>query len=189
MRYNIDELNSFGCNLLYFMRISGYTQEKLSSILGVSQASLSYYIKGKRGVNSYTLYRLTRIFGIFPSQLIKESLLKRQYLKEITSVMLCEVRMSLCLDQTVFLSQIGLFFNEQREKAQITQEIVANFIGKDRSLISKFEKGIVDLPFSTLLKLCDFFDVSIDHVFPKDLSTTESRIVLFNNLGSPHVPS
>lgn len=53
---------------------------------------------------------------------------------------------------------------ELREAKGFSLEDVAKMIGKDKSMLSKYERGIVEPGMGVAKKLADFFNVSIDYL-------------------------
>lgn len=51
-----------------------------------------------------------------------------------------------------------------RVDAQKTQQEMADFLGVDRSTYVKYERGSSDPPTATLVRLADFFGVSVDRL-------------------------
>ena len=51
-----------------------------------------------------------------------------------------------------------------REDKDLNQTQVAKILGMSQTGYSKYEKGENDLPTAILIKLADFYDVSIDYL-------------------------
>ncbi len=51
-----------------------------------------------------------------------------------------------------------------REDKDLNQTQVAKFLGMSQTGYSKYETGENDIPTSILIKLADFYDVSIDYL-------------------------
>ena len=51
-----------------------------------------------------------------------------------------------------------------REDKDLNQTQVAKFLGMSQTGYSKYETGENDMPTSILIKLADFYDVSIDYL-------------------------
>lgn len=49
-----------------------------------------------------------------------------------------------------------------RQSRKMTQQDVAQFLGVDRSTYVKYERGTSDPPTATLVRLADYFNVSVD---------------------------
>ncbi|GKX68933.1 helix-turn-helix domain-containing protein [Inconstantimicrobium mannanitabidum] len=88
-----------------------------------------------------------------------------------------------------------LFFSKnlwflRTEKLKITQEKLAEEIGVEYSSISNYEReDKVNLPrLTTLIKMADFFSVSIDSLLFEDLEAFESSKVDLKKLGMKTLP-
>lgn len=57
---------------------------------------------------------------------------------------------------------------ELRKEAKVSQRELANFIEVQRSSLTNYELGRRNLTMSTLKKLSNYFDVSIDYIVYKD---------------------
>lgn len=53
---------------------------------------------------------------------------------------------------------------ELRKKSNLLQQDIANFLGIDRTTYAKWEIGKHDPDLSSIIKLADFFDVSVDYL-------------------------
>ena len=51
-----------------------------------------------------------------------------------------------------------------REDHDLTQKQIAGILGMSQTGYSKYETGENDLPTSVLIKLADFYDVSVDYL-------------------------
>lgn len=57
-----------------------------------------------------------------------------------------------------------------RTDAGLTQQDVARLLGVERSTYVKYERGQSDPPTATLIRLADYFGVSVDYVIGRDFS-------------------
>ncbi len=48
-----------------------------------------------------------------------------------------------------------------REKSKQSQESVASLLGKDQSQISRIERGLEEIRFSEINKVCEYFNVGL----------------------------
>ena len=55
-----------------------------------------------------------------------------------------------------------------RTSAKLTQQEVALHLGVDRTTYVKYERGDIDPPSSTLIRLADMFGVSVDYILEHD---------------------
>lgn len=53
---------------------------------------------------------------------------------------------------------------ELRLLRNLTQQAVADYIGVSAIVYSRYERGTREPPIDTLIKLSEFFDVSVDHM-------------------------
>lgn len=78
------------------------------------------------------------------------------------------------------------FFNKNlkfiRQKKGISQQELANKIGTDRSTISRWENDEMDITISNALLIADFFNVPMEDLTGKDM-TTEENFNSFDELG------
>lgn len=51
-----------------------------------------------------------------------------------------------------------------REDSDLTQAQVAEFLMCDQSLYSKYERGERDIPLRLLIKLAEYYNVSLDYL-------------------------
>lgn len=63
---------------------------------------------------------------------------------------------------------IGGFMYERiknlREDHDLTQEYVATYLKINRVVYNRYENGIREIPINLLIKLADFYNVSIDYM-------------------------
>ncbi len=53
---------------------------------------------------------------------------------------------------------------ELREDNNYTQIQIAEYLMCDQSLYSKYERGLREIPFKLVIRLADFYNVSIDYI-------------------------
>lgn len=53
---------------------------------------------------------------------------------------------------------------DMREDKDLTQKQIAEYLMCDQSLYSKYERGEREIPLNLLIKLADYYDVSIDYI-------------------------
>lgn len=53
---------------------------------------------------------------------------------------------------------------DMREDNDLTQKKIAEYLMCDQSLYSKYERGEREIPLSLLIKLADYYDVSLDYL-------------------------
>ncbi len=59
-----------------------------------------------------------------------------------------------------------------REDKDLTQTQVAKILGMSQTGYSKYETGENDLPSSILIKLADFYNVSVDYILDRTSDPT-----------------
>ena len=52
-----------------------------------------------------------------------------------------------------------------REEKEITQEVIANYIGIHKGLYSQYETEYAIIPLKHLITICNYFKVSLDYIF------------------------
>lgn len=60
-----------------------------------------------------------------------------------------------------------------RKDKRLTQDDMAEFLNISTATYSRYENGIHEPDVETLIKLADFFDVTIDYLLGRDLGTME----------------
>lgn len=63
---------------------------------------------------------------------------------------------------------LGKKIKKLREQNKYTQEDVANYLGVAPQTVYKYEKEINEPDLSTISKLADFFNVSVDYLLGRD---------------------
>ena len=56
---------------------------------------------------------------------------------------------------------------ELRKKAHVSQEKLAKAIGLKQNNISRYETGEREASYETLIKLADYYGVSLDYIFER----------------------
>ena len=64
--------------------------------------------------------------------------------------------------------KIGEKLKELRKSEGLTQQAVANFLKTSRVNYTRYENDTVRPDYETLIKLADFYDVSLDEIFNRD---------------------
>jgi transcriptional regulator with XRE-family HTH domain len=57
-----------------------------------------------------------------------------------------------------------LKIRDMREDKDLTQKQIAEYLMCDQSLYSKYERGEREIPLNLIVKLADYYDVSIDYL-------------------------
>lgn len=74
----------------------------------------------------------------------------------------------------ILLSQNIKYLRKQRN---MSQEKLSRIVNKDRSLIGHWESGSREVTLDDLIKISEFFDVSIDQLLGTDLINQQTNIV------------
>ena len=59
---------------------------------------------------------------------------------------------------------------ELRKKQNITQQVIADYLGVKRDTVSKWELGKNSIPEKRLISIADYFGVSTDYILGRDTS-------------------
>ena len=62
---------------------------------------------------------------------------------------------------------IGSKLKELRKAADLTQEQVAQILGTSRVNYTRYENGKVRPDYETIIKLADYYDISLDELFDR----------------------
>lgn len=84
------------------------------------------------------------------------------------------------------MDKFGIRFKEERKKKNLTQQGLASLFHLDKSSISKYENGHQVPEMETLIKLSNFFEVSIDYLLGKTdnrNSDTDLEVSVGDNFG------
>lgn len=57
-----------------------------------------------------------------------------------------------------------LRIRDMREDKDLTQKQISEYLMCDQSLYSKYERGEREIPLGLIVKLADYYDVSIDYL-------------------------
>lgn len=57
---------------------------------------------------------------------------------------------------------------ELREDSDKKQLELANYLGIQRNTYSDYERGKINIPLEQLIKIADFYDVSLDYLVGRD---------------------
>lgn len=135
-------------NLKYLRERKGETQKDISSLLDVSEMTISRY---ENGENEPELKRVITLANHFEVSL-----------DEIIAVQL-NAEAPLYLKNLRFL----------RNKYGMTQKDIAELLGVSQKSISKYEKCERTPTIENVTKLADYFGVTLDQFVKQDLSETE----------------
>lgn len=57
--------------------------------------------------------------------------------------------------------------SELRQNKNLTQEDIAEILGISRSTYAGYEQGVREMDYELLIKLADFYKVSLDYIFKR----------------------
>lgn len=76
-----------------------------------------------------------------------------------------------------------------RKKMEWAQEQLADLLGyKNFTTIQKWESGVAEPPFGTVVRLADLFKVDIDSLASVDLERTLSDVTVLDQAGHASIP-
>ena len=55
-----------------------------------------------------------------------------------------------------------------REDHDLRQKDVANFLGIQQTVYSRYERGFQNIPLEHLVKLADYYRVTLDYIFERE---------------------
>lgn len=132
-------------NLKYLREQKGLNQRDLAKLLGVSNGAIGMWETGEREPNIEMIVRLAEYFGVTLDDLIRKDL------RPVAPIHVTNIR---CL----------------RIKHEMKQEDMAKFLRVSKASYCKYENGIIDIGIEKLLRLADFFGVTLDELVKQDLS-------------------
>jgi transcriptional regulator with XRE-family HTH domain len=131
-------------NLKYLRMKSKETQKDISEFLGVSEMTVSRYESGDSEPDIETVIKLSEHYNLS----IDDLLLKE--LRPLISIHASNLR---------FL----------REKYGMKQKDMANLLGISIGAESKYENGRIEPPIESLIKIADYFNITLDQLVKEDL--------------------
>lgn len=132
-------------NIKYLREKKGEMQKDIAELLSVSKQTASVYEKGEIEPDIAKLIMLADHFEITIDDLIRKDLRPAK---------------PMCADNLKYL----------REKYEMSQEEIAHLIKTSKSNISKYENGSVRLSVEQLMKISEYFGVTLDQLVKQDLS-------------------
>lgn len=139
-------------NLKYLRTKAGKQQKELALILNVSKATMTKYESGMVEPNIETIVRIAEYFGVTLDELV---------LKDLRP------------SAPIYVSNLRYL----RKKHNITQTELAKVLGfKGKSSVCAIETGTVEISVDNLIKLADYFNVTLDELAKEDLSKEAERL-------------
>ena len=127
-------------NLKYLRMKAGKQQKELALILKVSKATMAKYESGMVEPNIETIVRMAEYFGVTLDELV---------LKDLRP------------SAPIYVSNLRYL----RKKHNITQTELAKVLGfKGKSSVCAIETGTVEISVDNLIKLADYFNVTLDEL-------------------------
>lgn len=80
------------------------------------------------------------------------------------------------------LEKIGLFIKELRKQNKMSQQKLADMIPIDRSGLSRWENGEVQIPIDKMKILCEIFNISVDELISGERTNINNRMEQRKNL-------
>lgn len=71
---------------------------------------------------------------------------------------------------------IGKNLQDYREKNNYSQDQIAEYLGIDRSVISRYEKGEREISLVFLNKLCDLYGIELDDLLDPDAASKTANL-------------
>ena len=124
------------------------TQKQMSEILKTSRST---YAGWENGIDPVSLTKLNDFCNYFNVSL--------DYICGISSE-----KNYKNMKKEIDTNEIGKRMNLIRLKNNDTQNVVASILKVDQSNYSKYELGKINIPVEVLIKLSDFYDVSLDYL-------------------------
>lgn len=138
-----------GQNIRYLREAKGLTQEEFAASIGdITRKAVCNWEAGRREPELGNLIIIAKFFGITLDDLI---------LREIAPP---KPPIALYAANIKFL----------RKKHEIKQKDMAKFLSVSEANYSKYENSNIDIGIEKLLKLADFFGVTLDELAKQDLS-------------------
>ena len=72
---------------------------------------------------------------------------------------------------------------DMREDNDITQKQISAILNCDQSLYSKYERGEREMPLALIIKLADYYNISIDYLVERTDNTKINKLLyIFSSL-------
>lgn len=139
-----------GQNIKNLRERKGLTQQELAVRVDVAQSTVANWESGRREPDINILIRIAKLFNVTLDELV---------MKELTPPIPMYAR------NLAYL----------RRKHDMTQADVANLLGVSKATSCKYENGDVEPNVEQLIKLADFFGVTMDQIVKQGLSQEVSE--------------
>lgn len=121
----------------------GIQQKDLAAVLGIGANTLSQYENGKREPDNETLVRLADYFGVSVDYLLDHATEAESSSHNIVN-----------MERLI----------ELRKQQNLTQQDMARILGISRQAYSNYELGNREADYTTLKKLSNYFNVTVDYL-------------------------
>jgi transcriptional regulator with XRE-family HTH domain len=132
-------------NLKYLREQRGINQTKLSEDLGLAQSAICNWENNHRTPGIEMIIKLSEYFGTTLDELV---------LKDLRPPM------------PMYAGNLRYL----RKKHDMSQDDIGNLLGVSQRCVSKYENGEAEPSFEKLMKIADFFGISLDKLLKQDLS-------------------
>ena len=137
------------------------TQNKVAIYIGVARATYTNYENGNKKPPYEQLIKLSEFFNVSTDYLLCITDTKNVYCK---------------LNTTQYTLEFGERIKELRNARKTTQKEMADILGIDRSTYNGYETNKTKPSYEILLKLADYFNVSIDLLTGRDELTSDKKL-------------
>lgn len=162
-----DNFEIFSENLKTLRKFYNMKQEELAQKSEIPRSSLSYYETGKSEPSLTSLVNIAGVFNIYIDDLVR---------MRLTNVALerGEIKRKISSDK-IFISAtvFSRSLKKLRAKVNLNQKELAEKIGIGKSNISFYENGTREPTLGSLIKVANFFDVTIDDLVSEEISISK----------------
>jgi len=130
---------SVGENIRYYRKKAGLKTYELAIKLQMNSSLLSRYEKNRLNVNTETISGIAKALNITEQDLFAETPLT-----------------------------LGEKIKKARNDKGLTQEQLADKIGKTESSIRKYEAGLVEIPFSVIRQISEKLEIEFNYLVTED---------------------
>ena len=131
-------------NLKYLREQKGMNQNEMADVLGISQSAIGNWEQNHRKPDIEMIIRLAEYFGVTLDDLVLRDL---------------KPPIPKYAENMLYL----------RQKQNMSQEDIGHLLGVTQRCVSKYEKGAGAVDIEKLMKLADFFGVTLEQLVKQDL--------------------
>lgn len=132
-------------NLKYLREQKGMNQNEMADVFGISQSAIGNWEQNHRKPDIEMIIRLAEYFGVSLDDLVLRDLRPPK---------------PMCASNLKYL----------REKYEMSQEDMAQLLKTSKPSVSKYENGSVRLSVEQLMKISEYFAITLDQFVKQDLS-------------------